>query len=72
MKVFGITPSTCYGGGLVVIAANNADEAWQTIIESDDYNLDIIEFNKNDLHEIHHLSTDLKEREIIIYDVYFG
>ena len=74
MKVFGISPnnnpSKGYCGGLVIIAANDADEAWKVIEEADDFEVDSYYFYKEDIEEIPHLSTDLTEPQIIIQEWY--
>lgn len=82
MKVFCCRNQQPYGGGLILVAANTKEEAFNTASMNKDINYIFyeIEYNsgifKSDTYpldkwfEVEHLSTDLIEPKVIIEDHY--
>jgi len=82
MKVFCCRNQYSYGGGLILVAANTKEEAFNTASVDKDTNYFFyeIEYNTgifisdtyplNMWFEVEHLSTDLTEPQVIIEDHY--
>ena len=80
MKVFCCKNQQSYGGGLILVAANTKEEAFNTASVDKDINYVFyeIEYNTgifisdtyplNMWFEVEHLSTDLTEPKVIIED----
>ena len=63
MKVFSLYPATSYAGGIVLIAANNLEEA-QELARKDEY----LEFygDISNMKEVEELSANVNSPEIIL------
>ena len=86
MKVFACKNQVGYGGGLILVAANTKEEAFNTAADAakDDWGLPFYECKSRDgsctiksdtypldeWFEVKHLSTDLTKPKVIIEDHY--